>query len=225
MPFAERRLSEFARRAAGHELLAIAFEQVDHRRLHAQRLAGDARHLLDQHLGIARVDRDAAEAGQMLAVARPLQRLLDARIGPDAAYRRDHQRNSLALQRTQRDLDHHLAAVLALGHQLHLRPHRARAGSVRIGLPVGRVARPDAVGNERVHREARHLAGAIPEQRLHGRIGHHDDAALVHHQQAVGIGGEQRAEDVFGIDAGRQRRRDGGLCRDCHRVVTVGRKT
>ena len=115
-----------ARCAGDTEFEPVAFEQVHDRHIDLQGLGGDRGHTVQQHMRVARIDRDAAELRQMFAVARALQCLLDARIGADVANRRNDEGQAVSLQRAERNLDHHLAAVLALGHELHLRAHRPR---------------------------------------------------------------------------------------------------
>ncbi|MNS68183.1 hypothetical protein D3C72_1014570 [compost metagenome] len=188
--------------AAGQAELALAaVEQPHHRHLDLQRGRDDVGHLRQHHLQVARVDRQPAQLGQVFAVTRALQRLLHARVSADVADRGHHEGQALVLQRAQRDLDHHLAAVLALGDELHVGAHRARARRAAVGFAECRVARADAVGHQRFHAQAHELVGRVAEHGGGRGVGQHDAARLVDHQQRIGVGGEQRAEHAAFLDA------------------------
>jgi hypothetical protein len=182
--------------ATGHvEFQPAGFQQEDDRRIDLQRVGRDRRHLLQQQLRVARVDCQPTHLRDELAVASALQRLPHPRVGLDAAHGRDDERLPFDLQRAERDLDHHLAAVAALRDQFHLHAHRARFRLVAVGLAVGRMARADRVRHQRLHRQAGEFAGTVAEQPLCFRVGHHDAAAAVDQQQRVRVGTEQRAID------------------------------
>ncbi len=95
------------------KLQAVAVEQEEHRGIGLQCLRGNGRALVQHHLRLAFVHCQAAQLGQVLAVARVAQRLLHARIGGNVADGGHHVGLALVVQRAQRDLDHDLAAVLA----------------------------------------------------------------------------------------------------------------
>ena len=174
---------------------AAGFAQEDLRRVGLQRFRCRRGDLLHQLAGVARIDRPAAELGERLRIAGPPERLPDAGIVTDAADRRHDEGMTLVAQRAERDLDHHLAAVTPLRHQVHLLAHGARPRVLRVGLAVGRVARPGGVGHQRVHRQADQFGGRIAQQCDRRRIGKHDHALHVDQQQCVRIGGEQRSKD------------------------------
>ena len=142
----------------------------------------------------------------MLAVTGPLQRLPDTRKGANVADGGNDQRHALALQRAERDLDHHLAAVGALGDQFHLRPHRPWPGVVAVSLAVRGVARADAVGHQYVDRQTCQFLDAVSEKPGGLRIGEDDVAGGIDEQQRIRVGHEQRGEDAVLVDAGRQRK-------------------
>ena len=97
--------------------------------LDLERIGRHFRRLLEQFLRVARIDCEAPELRDVLAVARALQRLLHARISADAAHRGHDIGKAMFLQWTERDLDHDLAAVTLSRDQIHLRTHRSRARS------------------------------------------------------------------------------------------------
>ena len=106
-------------------------------------------------------------------------------------------------QRAQRDLDHDLAAVTALGDQIHLRAHRTRPRVACVGFAIGSVARADAVGHQRIDRHPDQLVASnsratTPRPGLASTM----TPLRVDQQQRVGIGGEQRAEDGQVVEAG-----------------------
>ncbi len=109
--------------------------------------------------------------GEMFAVPRTQHRLLDSRISADVTNRRHDERQALVLQRAQRDLDHDLAAVLALGHEFHLRPHGPGAWRARVGLAIGRMARANAVGHQDVDIQSHDLVRPVSQQQRCGRVG------------------------------------------------------
>jgi len=192
------------------ELEPVRLEQQHDRQLDLQGLGRDHRHLLQQHLRIAGVDGEPAEQGQMLAETRALQRLLHARIGADVADRRHHQRQAMVLQRTERDLDHHLGAVATPGHELHLRSHRPRHGLSPVGLAKRCVTRANAVRHQCVHRHADQLFDRIAEQERRRGICQHDDACGIGDDQCVGIGDEQGAKDAVFVEVRSEVRERGG---------------
>ena len=168
---------------------------------------------------IRHVDSVPAELRQMLGIARTLQRMLDARIRSDAADGGHDQRQPVVVERAERNFDHHLAAVAPFGDQVHLRSHRALAWVRGIALAVCSMARASRVGHQRVDRHAHQFICGVAEQLLGGRVGQHDHAALVDHQQRIGIGGEQRAEHGAIVEAGNDR-----LARCFHADTTAGTK-
>ena len=74
-------------------------------------------------------------------------------------------------QRAERDLDDHLAAVLAPRDELGLAAHRARTRRAVERPAVFGVARAHRVGNERLDLEADELVALVAEQRRGRRIG------------------------------------------------------
>ena len=197
--------------AAGHaQLQSAGLGQEDDRHVGLEGLGGHCGHVLQQQLRIARVHREAADLRHALRIARALERLLHARVGADIADRRHDVGQAIALQRRERDLHHHLGAVSPACHELHLRAHRPGTRVLAIGLPVGRVARPDRVRHEGLHRQARQLAHLVAEQRCGRRVGQPDDAAGVHQQQRIRIGDEERAEHCALVEPGRQFERGQG---------------
>jgi hypothetical protein len=148
---------------------------------------------------IACVDGQAPDLGHAFAVARALQCLLHARVGADAADRGHHQRRLRVLKRAEGDLDHHLAAVAASRHQIHVGAHRARAWLATIGVAILGMARAHRVGHQPIDRQAHQFVGAIGEQLARRRVGKHDDAVVVHQQQRIGIRREQRAVDRLDV--------------------------
>ena len=170
------------------EFEAVAFQQVKNRALHLQGFGRHGRHLLQQDFGVACVDGQPPHLRDELAVAGALQRLLDARIGADVADGRHHVGQPLVLQRAQRDLDLHLGAVTALGHQVHLRAHRPRTRVAAIVVAVGGMARANALGHQRLHRQAAQLLQRVAEQAACRRVGEHDAAPGIDQQQRIRIG-------------------------------------
>jgi hypothetical protein len=170
----------------------VGFEQCHQRRVDLQTVGGSLAQLLDQLAGVAAVDRHAPDLGHVLAVAGPQQGLPDAWVGADAADRGHHVGQALVVQRAERDLDHHLAAVAAARHQVHLRAHRARPRVVRVGAAEGRMFGPDRIGHQRVDRQAVQFTGPVAQQPAGFGVGQHDRAAGIDQQQRVGVGLEQR---------------------------------
>ena len=192
--------------AARHaELEAVRLEQEHHRHFHLQGLRGHLRHLLQQRLRIARIGCQPRDVGEAFAVAGALQRLLHARIGRDVADRRHDERQPVALQRAQCDLDHHLGPVLAPGHQLHAGSHRPRTRIAAVRIAERAMAGPHAVGHERIDVHPDELVGGVAQRAGGGRIREHDRAARIGHDERVGRGKEQRAKDAAFVEVGRHR--------------------
>ena len=191
---------------AGHaQLEPVGCEQEHRHRVDFERLGSDRGQALQQLVGIERVHCDAAELDHELVVACALQCALDARVGTDAAHRGHHivhRRVAAAhAQRAERDLDHHLAAVGAPGHQVQVGAHRACLGGVRVAAAVGGMARRHVVGHQAVHRNPLEGVDGVAEHVGGGLVGKHDQPPAVDQQHAVGVGVEQAAKDprVVGV--------------------------
>ena len=196
--------------AAGQpEVQAVAVEQEEHRGIGLQGLRGDDRPVVQHHLRLALVDRQASELGQVLAVAGAAQRLLHARVGADVADGGHHVGLAMVVQRAQRDLDHDLAAVLAPRHQFHLHAHRPRPRCLGVAAPVVGMAAADGLRHQRIDVQADEFVCGIAQQPRRRRVGAHDMTVGVDHQQRVRVGDEQRQQQRVGVGA-------------CHSAVTVG---
>ena len=123
--------------------------------------AATTRHVVEQHLRIARVDREPADLA-------PAARCSGRAAAPASCAGRRRCRGSRRRRAGGRwscsglsaisTID--LAAVLAPGDELGLLAHRPRLRLAREGLAVRGVARPDAVGDERVDLQADELVDA-----------------------------------------------------------------
>ena len=164
-------------RAGDAQLALVLLEQVDDGHVDVERRHRAHGHVIEQHLGVARVDRQPAELREVLVVVSALQRLLHARVGADVADRSDDERQPVVLQRAQRDLDHDLAAVLAPGDEFGLLAHGPGPRLSREGAAVGRVLRTNVVGYQLVDLQAHQLVDRVAEQRRRRRIGENDAAA------------------------------------------------
>ena len=183
------------------QLQRVRLQQVDHRDVDLERIGGDTRDPVEQHLGVARIDRKAADVREVFAVVGALQRLLHSWVRADVADRGDHERLPLLAQRTEGDLDHHLAAVLAPGDELGLLAHRTGLRLATEGAAVFGVARADGVGHQLVDSETDQLVDRVAEQGCRRRVRQHDRSAAVGDDQRVGIGGKQAAVDAARVAA------------------------
>ena len=150
--FADRLAGDDTRARGDPKFERIAFEQEDLGSLDFERGGGDFRNAVEQLARVAGIEREPAELRQMFAVAGPAQRLAHARIGADIPDRGDHPRRPAVQQRAERDLDHHLAAILAPGDQRRLGAHRARARIAGIARPVGGMALAKRIRHQGIDR-------------------------------------------------------------------------
>jgi hypothetical protein len=114
----------------------------------------------------------------------------------------------VGLQRAERDLDHHLAAVLAQRDEVHVVAHGPRTRRARVGVAVGGMARADGVGDERVHLDSHQRVDRIAEELRGHRIRQHDGAACIDDDERIGGRVEQGAQDRVRVE---WRRHDSGL--------------
>ena len=127
--------------AAGNaELEQAALQQEQQGAVGLQRRGGTGRDLVEHALRITGIHRQAPELGQVFAVVRALQHLLNARIVVNVAHGRHHVGLLQAQHGTERDFHRDLPAVLAQGDEFGLRAHRTAARRALIGAAQDCVA-------------------------------------------------------------------------------------
>ena len=146
---------------------------------------------VDQHDPAVGVDDHHRVGGRL---EQPSEEPLLAALVGDVADVGGDQDAVVGLQRTERDLDRELGAVLAPREEIQLRPHRP---DVRLAQEPGAVVAvllQEARGDQDLDRPADDLLPAIAEQHLDLRVHQDDDAVAVDHDHRVGGSLEQPAE-------------------------------